>query len=98
MQRGDLIVEAVAALIEAARRATGEHHTQQLFVDGGFAVTLLGERHRDFQKIEGAPGIAVRSLSHHGHQIVGHDDTAVPYSALGIRHGTLDDLADIVDG
>ncbi len=61
MQRGDLIVEGLAALVETAQSA-GDHFTDHGLGDALDAVVFFGKVGGDLQQIECAACIAVGGL------------------------------------
>ena len=94
MQRGDLVVERIAALVEAPRRAALEH-SQQHFLgqDAGFIRHEVGG---DLEQVQRTPGVAVDSASEQPAQRRRHLEPHRAEPAFGIRERPLDNGLDRV--
>ena len=61
MQRGDLVIEIIPALVKAPRAARDDL-VQGLLVDHRPAISVVCQVRGDFQQVEDTPGITVGRL------------------------------------
>ena len=92
MQRGNLVVELLAALVEAAR-AVGQHLGQRHIVDHAVAGHIGG----DFEQGQGAAHITIGGLGDHAERGLGNSQLQCTESALGIAQRALERSDDRLD-
>ena len=94
VQRGDLVVERIATLVETPRRAAFEH-TQQHFL-GQRARSIRHEIRGDLEQVQRAPGVTVDSAGEHPAKRRRHLDPSRTEPAFGVCERPFDHRFDRV--